>query len=62
MGSDDGNIACFPVDIPLFKNKKINLLPRSYVVLIIYGEGDECFGNTLETFWCGRKICVPFFR
>lgn len=62
MESDDENIAHFPIDIPLFKNKKIKLLPRSYVVLIIYEEGDESFGNSLKAFWCGRKICVPFLR
>lgn len=63
MESDDENVAHFPVNIPLLKKKKNKLLPRSYVVLIIYEEDDdENFGNSLKAYWCGRKICVPFWK
>lgn len=62
MESVNENVIHFPVDIPLLKNKKIKVLPRSYVALIIYEEGDESFRNSFKAFWCGRKIFFVYFR
>lgn len=62
MESVNENVTHSPVDIPLFKNKNIEVLLRSYVALIVYKKGDESFKNSLKSFWCGRKICFLFFR